>query len=378
MGVATIYRDISTLQVEFNAPIAYDPYKKGYYYTNSHWDLALNTISQDDIFYLSAVKILLSDFKNSPFYNEISRVINFVTETKLSPENTILSRIATPPAPGLVIDNELLQNIVTALEHNHIVEFDYIGRWDSPGDTPKSRRVRPYQLVLKDGMYFLFGWDETAGMYFLFGWDETAWNDEDETPAGGERLFFLPNISRLRLTGDTFELPKNYDFTQKCSGSKLGVFISSQVDRYEIEFYGSARPYIKSFVWVENQEITDIEERDATQISFTSSQYLPLLEWVLSQGKNAKPLAPQWFVDRWKHGGKCRPVAAKTTKTMALQFYRTPIKSTRCTSARHTSARCKYADAVAPPEVNTAGPTRPPAKPVGHISDFYQPSVSFS
>lgn len=305
VGVATIYRDISTLQVEFNAPIAYDPYKKGYYYTDSHWDLALNTISQDDIFYLSAVKILLSDFKNSPFYNEISRVINFVTETKLSPENTILSRIATPPAPGLVIDKELLQNIVTALEHNYIVGFDYTSRWDSPGDTPKSRRVRPYQLVLKDGMYF------------LFGWDETAWNDEDEKPAGGERLFFLPNMSRLQLTEDSFELPPDYDFTQKCSGSKLGVFISSQVDRYEIEFYGSARPYIKSFVWVENQEITDIEERDATQISFTSSQYLPLLEWVLSQGKNAKPLAPQWFVERWKEEirGMVQNLGEKSLKT---------------------------------------------------------------
>lgn len=107
-------------------------------------------------------------------------------------------------------------------------------------------------------------------------------------------------MSRLQLTEDSFELPPDYDFTQKCSGSKLGVFINSQVDRYEIEFYGSARPYIKSFVWVENQEITDCEEKDVTRISFTSSQYLPVLEWVLSQGKNAKPLAPQWFVDRWK------------------------------------------------------------------------------
>lgn len=169
-----------------------------------------------------------------------------------------------------------------------LVDFDYTGRWDTPHHKPKHRRVRPYQLVLKDGMYF------------LFGWDETAWNDEDEKPAGGERLFFLPNISRLQLTEDSFELPPDYDFTQKCSGSKLGVFISSQVDRYEIEFYGSARLYVKSFIWVENQEITDCEEKDVTRISFTSSQYLPVLEWVLSQGKNAKPLAPQWFVDRWK------------------------------------------------------------------------------
>lgn len=154
-------------------------------------------------FYLSAVKILLSDFKDSPFYNEISRVINFVTETKLSPENTILFRIATPPAPGVVIDKELLQNIVTALEHNYIVDFDYTGRWDTPHHKPKHRRVRPYQLVLKDGMYF------------LFGWDETAWNDEDEKPAGGERLFFCPicPVYSLRKTALNFlpimTLPKS-------------------------------------------------------------------------------------------------------------------------------------------------------------------------
>lgn len=43
------------------------------------------------------------------------------------------------------------------------------------------------------------------------------------------------------------------------------------------------------------------------------------------------------------------------------------------TSARHTSARCKYADAVAPPEVNTAGPTRPPAKPVAIYQIFTNP-----
>ena len=95
------------------------------------------------------------------------------------------------------------------------------------------------------------------------------------------------------------------------------MFISSQVDRYEIEFYGSARSYVKSFVWVENQEITDIEERDVTRISFTSSQYLPLLEWVLSQGKNAKPLAPQWFVDRWKEEirGMAQNLGEKSLKT---------------------------------------------------------------
>ena len=33
---------------------------------------------------------------------------------------------------------------------------------------------------------------------------------------------------------------------------------------------------------------------------FSSSQSLKVLEWVLSQGANARPRAPEEFVERWK------------------------------------------------------------------------------
>jgi hypothetical protein len=43
-----------------------------------------------------------------------------------------------------------------------------------------------------------------------------------------------------------------------------------------------------------------------TRIEFSSTQWLKVKEWILAQGENAVPIAPDWFVENWK----------KTIKTM--------------------------------------------------------------
>lgn len=49
-----------------------------------------------------------------------------------------------------------------------------------------------------------------------------------------------------------------------------------------------------------DQEFSEIEEENTTTIKFSSSQSTKVLEWVLSQGVNARPIAPAEFVERWK------------------------------------------------------------------------------
>lgn len=69
---------------------------------------------------------------------------------------------------------------------------------------------------------------------------------------------------------------------------------------YEIDFYDDARQFVKDCVWADDQEFIDYEEDCTTTIKFSSSQLLKVLEWVLSQGANARPRAPEEFVERWK------------------------------------------------------------------------------
>lgn len=104
VGEATIYRDIDLLRTYFHAPLEFDREKGGYYYFDEKWDFALNNISTEDVFYLSAAKTLLSSFKGNPIYNSISDVINFVTDTQGFGKSSLLKRIAVAPAPKINID----------------------------------------------------------------------------------------------------------------------------------------------------------------------------------------------------------------------------------------------------------------------------------
>ena len=134
------------------------------------------------------------------------------------------------------------------LQKNTILKFDYNGRWNT---STTHRMLRPYQVLLQEGMYFVFGYDENA-----------------DGGKGDERLFNLSRMKNLENTGRSFELPKDFEFASRYGGGRFGAFI---------------------------------EEEQTTTIKFTSSQSAKVLEWVLSQGVNARPIAPAEFVERWEN-----------------------------------------------------------------------------
>lgn len=61
--------------------------------------------------------------------------------------------------------------------------FDYTDRW---GKQTEQRKLRPYQLVLDDGVCYLFGFDELRN---------------------AERIFSLVRMRNAVVTDEAFELP---------------------------------------------------------------------------------------------------------------------------------------------------------------------------
>lgn len=274
VGEATIYRDIDMLRTYFHAPLEFNREKGGYYYFDDKWDFALNSISADDIFYLSAAKTLLSSFEGTPVYKSISEVIDFVTDTQRVGKSSLLKRIAVPPSPKIVVDNGLWKSILHSLQENLIVDFDYKGRWKTEHS---HRRISPYQILLNNGQCFLFGYDLSKE---------------------AERLFSLNRMQNFVVTTEHFELPEDFEFTSRCGGGKLGAFITEDSYDFIIDFYDDSRTFVKECIWANNQKITEFE--DKTRIEFSSTQVMAIMEWILSQGANAVPLTPDWFVDDWK------------------------------------------------------------------------------
>ena len=279
VSVPTISRDIEFLRDRFGADIKYDASQHGYYYAKD-FDMPLNLISSKDVLFLSLVKQLMTQYEGSPVYNEISSIIDFLTDSQGVGKSDFLKRVAAPPLPKVIVNEDTWNKVIIALKENTLLEFDYNGRWRTE---TTHRKVRPYQVLLQDGMYYVFGYDENA-----------------DDGNGGERLFNLCRIKNIENTKLNFELPDDFEFVSRCGGGRFGAFKESDKVQYEIDFYDDARQFVKECVWADDQEFIDYDEDCTTTIKFSSSQSLKILEWVLSQGANARPRAPEEFVERWK------------------------------------------------------------------------------
>lgn len=278
VGEATINRDIDMLRTYFHAPLEFDRKKNGYYYLNEDFEFALNNLSCDDIFYLSAAKTLLSSFKGMPMYNAISEVIDFVADTQTIGKSSFLKRIAVPPLPYVAANENIWKSVLYALQNNLILEFDYNGRWRTE---TTHRRVHPYQILVDEGQCFIFGYSEERK---------------------AERIFSLNRMKKVNVTSEHFELPADFEFSSRSGGGKFGAFMSGEAAvKFTIDFYGNARQYVKSCIWADDQIFTDFDNENKTQIQFSTTQVMKVQEWILAQGADAVPVSPDWFVDDWKN-----------------------------------------------------------------------------
>ena len=274
-GLATISRDLDYMRDRMYAPIEYDFTHKGYYYTEDFEPSMQNHLSDKDLRVMLSAKTLLSHYKNTPIYEEACSMLDLLSSNAMEGKNTaLMNRIAVAPSVETNVNQEIWNAIQDSLNQNHILQFDYTDRW---GKRTEQRRLRPYQLVLDEGVCYLFGFDELRQ---------------------AERIFSLVRMKNAIVTDEEFELPENYDFESRCKDGNFGAVFSKKAEHYVIEFYNEARLLIREKIWADSQVFK--EEETKTTIEFDSSQFLKIKSWVLSNGCNAKPIQPEWLVKEWK------------------------------------------------------------------------------
>ena len=238
-----------------------------------------NHLSDKDLRVLLSAKTLLSHYKNTPIYEDVCSVLDLLSSNAMDGKNaTLMNRIAVAPTVETTINQEIWNAIQDALNQNHILQFDYTDRW---GKETEQRRLRPYQLVLDEGICYLFGFDELRQ---------------------AERIFSLVRMRNAIVTEESFELPEDFEFETRCKDGNFGAVFRQKSEHYKIEFYREARLLVKEKVWADSQIITESDGK--TTIEFDSTQFLKIKSWVLSNGCNAKPIQPAWLVEEWKRHAK--------------------------------------------------------------------------
>jgi predicted DNA-binding transcriptional regulator YafY len=276
ISVSTISRDIEFMKDSLNAPIEYDALHRGYYYSEPNYRIPMGFSGADELLALGMAKNILALYKDTPIYDAARHLLDSIIAPLAadSKSDWYESRIVVPQVPSAPIPPDVWNPITTALRENRVLTFEYQGAYD---ECYKARRVRPYQLLFDTGLWYLYGYAEERK---------------------GIRIFSLRRMKNIALEKDHFLLPKDFDYRAGSGGSHFGAFDGHKKHRFKIAFYDYSVTWVMDRQWADDQKIAETE--DGIIVTFTSTQFEKVLEWVLSRGCTARPLEPELLVSAWQ------------------------------------------------------------------------------
>jgi predicted DNA-binding transcriptional regulator YafY len=291
ISISTVSRDIEFMRDRLLAPIEYDALRRGYYYSEPNYRIPMGFSGSEELLALGMAKNILTLYRDTPIHDAAHHLLESITAPLVAEGNSnwFENRIVVPRVPSASIPSDIWNPITTALRENRVLSFEYMGAYD---EDYKPRRVRPYQLLFDTGLWYLYGFAEERKDI---------------------RVFSLCRIKNIALTQDSFSLPKDFDYRDNSAGF-FGVFSGQQKRRFKIAFYGSSVAWVKDRTWAEDQKI--VPAGDGIIITFTSSQFDKVLEWVLSRGCTALPLEPESLAEAWRWNIEEMRKTAKGKRTL--------------------------------------------------------------
>jgi len=286
-STATISRDLEYMRDMLDAPIEYDYKERGYYYAKKTFRLPLSHSSPEDLLAFGMAKTLFSLYKNTPIYDAAKRLMDSVIAplgdaaaggaagaASGAGDRWYEDRIIVPPVPLTQFSVNVWEAVCEALRRNLVIDLEYRNKWND-GFFPL--RVQPYQLIFDSGAWYLY-----------------ACTDKKRTL----RIYALSRMKNVRLSDKTFTFPAAADHRVRFDGSYFGAYSGEKKYHFRIAFYGDGALRAVERRWTADQQIEETPE--GVILSFTSAQYGKVRELVLSNGRDAVPLAPEELVIDWK------------------------------------------------------------------------------
>nr|WP_320009444.1 WYL domain-containing protein [uncultured Desulfobulbus sp.] len=273
----TIRRDLDYLRFELDAPLAYSASKRGFYYTETQYQLPALQMRERDLFALFLADKLLAQYEGTPVYDSLRSVFSKI-EQNLPDKITLSSSsdqslFTVIPSSSTVIIPEVQELIFTALRSAKQVEIIY----QSPGGQPQKRSLDPYHCVRYEGDWYVLGFCHLRAAL---------------------RTFSLARIRSAEVTEIQFTRPENFDF-QAIFSSHFGIHWGEGTTVVRIHFNVNAAPYIRERTWHPSQTID--EQQDGSLIlTMRVNHLLELKRWILSWGAEAKVLAPPELISKLK------------------------------------------------------------------------------
>ena len=255
-------------------PIAYDPVRCGFYYTEPVTSFPSIEVSEGEIAALFVAQKALAQYQGTPFEKPLRSAFRKITDSLKDRVSFSWSEmeeaISFHQVGASVADLELFEIVSQAVLRSVELSFEYRKLESSRYEV---RTVRPFHIASLENQWYLFAEDLARKQL---------------------RTFALPRMRNARATTTRFRRPADFSISDVLRGS-FGVFAGRKKQRVRLEFDAFAGRLVSERTWHESQRIQTA--RDGTvRLELELGGLEEIARWVLSWGSHVRVLEPKALV----------------------------------------------------------------------------------
>lgn len=272
----TVQRDLDYLRDELEAPIEFDRFENGYFYSRTDYVLPFLPVDGTDLFSIGVAAQVLSLFGGTPLARDLKACYERLAElmppaVRLRPE-IVREKLALRATAFRPVREETWQAVSEAMQRGQALSIRYQRPRASPGD---ARIVHPYAFVLSGRDWMMLAEDQAAGQV---------------------KMFYLSRIEAARLTEARYTIPKNFD-TDAFFRDTFGIFVGGRKPfRLRVRFSQEISDEVRELQFHPQQKI-ETTPKGETILELPAQSIAEARRFVLTYGKDAVALDPPELVE---------------------------------------------------------------------------------
>jgi predicted DNA-binding transcriptional regulator YafY len=274
----TVLRDVEFLRDRIGVPLAFDPRRNGYYYTDPTYRLPALVLTEGELVALFLAQKVLRQYAATPYAPELARAFRKLTaglDERVTIDMGSLDashsfRTTAPPE----LDPALYRDLAAAVLGRRRVVLDY---YSASRDERARREVDPYHLAVVDGQFYMIGFCHLRG---------------------DVRMFVPGRIRSLEVTAEVFEPPCDFRIDDYLAAS-FAVMRGGRGEEFRVRlrFTGEAVRYVRERTWHPSQAF-QAEPDGGLILSLAVGHLREVERFVLSWGSDCVVLDPPELRER--------------------------------------------------------------------------------
>ncbi|OGQ98414.1 MAG: hypothetical protein A2505_06260 [Deltaproteobacteria bacterium RIFOXYD12_FULL_55_16] len=267
----TAQRSIEYFRDRLQAPLEYDYFKKGYFYSDSDFQLPLTRISEKELIALLISRKLISDASAGSLSDELAQVSQKLGSLlaanlpgRAHPEDAFSFRWRTINPT----EAKIFQTTTSALLQGNLLTFCY----QAPSASSEViRTVEPHHMVNYMGNWHLIAFCQLRN----------DWRD-----------FLLGRMTNCQIEETAFAIRAKEEWLLLLQNS-FGIYQNRELFEVSLRFTPERSRWVKEEVWHEGQK--DVDDHGFLVRTIPVSHEAEIMMEILKHGAQVEVLNPEWL-----------------------------------------------------------------------------------